>query len=160
MSRTMLELIDLVQVWAKEKGIYDKSTDEAQLNGAISELFEFREAVIKGESDERKIEELGDVFVQLINSMTLAGGAEILKTLYSSVPIIVMTIDKSAFESVTRQAAIAILLTQVAQVHVYMHSLARFIGEKVTLTQCLDVAYEKISKRKGAMKNGKFVKIN
>ena len=43
----MNHLLENVILWAEGKGIYEKSTANAQLLGAIGELMEYRESVVK-----------------------------------------------------------------------------------------------------------------
>ena len=60
-------LIENVITWAEGKCIYENSTANAQLLGAIGELMEYREALIKDKPTVDVATELGDVIVFLIN---------------------------------------------------------------------------------------------
>lgn len=60
------EFVSNVQAWAKERGIYDHSTPEAQLLKTLSELGELSDAVIKGDKDGLK-DAIGDVMVCMVN---------------------------------------------------------------------------------------------
>lgn len=55
-----------VQQWAKERGIYEHSTSNAQALKTLSELGELSDAVIKGELDNLK-DAIGDVMVCIVN---------------------------------------------------------------------------------------------
>lgn len=60
-----------VQRWAKERGIYEHSTSEAQLMKALSELGELSDAIIK--NDPHGISDgVGDVAVCLVNAAYIA----------------------------------------------------------------------------------------
>lgn len=60
------EFVSNVQQWAAERGIYERSTAEAQLLKAMSELGELADAHIKGDEPE-KADGLIDTIVCLIN---------------------------------------------------------------------------------------------
>ncbi|WVH13934.1 hypothetical protein CASP1_00011 [Alcaligenes phage CASP1] len=60
------EFVSNVQKWAKERGIYEHSTTEAQLLKTLSELGELSDAVIKGDKDGLK-DAIGDVMVCMVN---------------------------------------------------------------------------------------------
>lgn len=96
----MINNIELVERWAEEKGIFDKSDSTKQTLKFCSEAGEVADAVAKGDIANLELE-IGDVMVTLI------------------------------------------LLSRM---------------EGLYLESCLAAAYNKISKRKGNMINGVFVK--
>lgn len=59
------QLIEAVEMWADDRGIYAGSTPEAQLLKAVSEMGELCDAEVKGELDAQK-DAVGDVLVCLI----------------------------------------------------------------------------------------------
>ena len=65
--------VENVQAWAKERGIYEHSTPEAQLLKMLSELGELADAVIKNDSESIK-DAVGDVAVCWVNHTTMSGG--------------------------------------------------------------------------------------
>lgn len=60
------EFVENVQQWARERGIYEHSTPEAQILKALSELGELADAVIKCDKDGMK-DAIGDVAVCMVN---------------------------------------------------------------------------------------------
>lgn len=70
---TWNDFVKNVQAWAKERGIYEHSTVEAQLLKALSELGELADAVIKNDSEGIK-DAIGDVAVCWVNHTTMNGG--------------------------------------------------------------------------------------
>lgn len=103
----MTELVELVDQWAREKGIYEKGTPEGQLKKMQEEVMELAlelgasEFISPFTSEKNMKLELGDVFVTAI-------------------------------------------------------AMAGVLG--FTPEECLGLAYDKISSRKGEMKDGQFVK--
>lgn len=67
---TWNEFVENVQAWAKERGIYEHSTPQAQLLKALSELGELADGVIKDDIDAVK-DGIGDVAVCLVNYATM-----------------------------------------------------------------------------------------
>ena len=61
----MKNLIKKVEIWAENKGIFEKGTIPAQLDKAQEELNELKQA-IECEPEENQILELGDVLITLI----------------------------------------------------------------------------------------------
>lgn len=154
----MNELIHGVIEWAESKGIYAESTAEDQLLGAIGELFEFRETVIKNETPEAIATELGDVLVFLINWAKLVDPdtnaylGMILKHLGRPEHVYNFSFRYDAVLSLSK-----------GQVGLFCNNaiggLLAMIPGEYTAQDCLQLAYDKILKRtKGKMQNGKFVK--
>lgn len=61
-----------VQQWAKERGIYEHSTPDAQALKCLSEIGELADSVIKGDQDGLK-DAVGDVAVCLVNYSAMKG---------------------------------------------------------------------------------------
>src|SRR5699024_5539321 len=71
-----MEWIDFVinvQKWARERGIYEHSTPDAQLLKALSEEGELADAYAKQDTA-GVIDGIGDVLVCLVNYQTMVGG--------------------------------------------------------------------------------------
>src|SRR5699024_415445 len=71
---TWEDFVSNVQQWARERGIYEHSTPDAQLLKALSEVGELADAYIK--KDNLAIRDgIGDVLVCLINYQSMSNGA-------------------------------------------------------------------------------------
>jgi len=68
---TWEEFVSNVQQWARERGIYEHSTPDAQLLKALSELGELADAVIKNDREALK-DAIGDVAVCMVNYAKMA----------------------------------------------------------------------------------------
>ena len=68
-----IDFVINVQKWARERGIYEHSTPDAQLLKALSEVGELADAYAKQDTD-GVIDGIGDVLVCLVNHQTMVGG--------------------------------------------------------------------------------------
>lgn len=150
----MIELIKQVQAWAKEKGIYDKSTADKQWLGMVAEIGEVADCLMKEQFEEAEME-LGDVIVYYINFMTM-----------SNEKIKISNFAQMSFGNQDEATIIDLLIYEASSLHDCIAEppefenavaiAAGYIG--TTPERALRRAYEKISKRSGEMKNGKFRK--
>jgi hypothetical protein len=150
-----MQLIENVIKWGEDRHIHAESTYQAQLNGAVAEWFEMREAIIKEKPLNEIAMEIGDVLVQFTNAFMISkhyNAAAIIRDLLNSDRANKSSdIEKSTewfIESMgSRDIWLALLeLKAVAN------------AQGLILTDCYQLAYNKISKRTGAMKNGKWCK--
>lgn len=74
---TWNEFVENVQQWAKERGIYEHSTPQAQLMKTLSEGGELADALIKGDRD-GMLDGVGDSVVCLVNYATMIGDTAFL----------------------------------------------------------------------------------
>ena len=138
------DFVESVQKWAEEKGIYENSKEEDQAIGAINELGE----VAFASTDEEIEKEIGDVLVYLVNACKLAG-KNLDKPLHSNCAF--KPNLSSVFHWISNrdyQYAVDVLAA------CYHYG---FVG-KGDIMDCCEAAWYKISKRKGKMVNGRFVK--
>jgi NTP pyrophosphatase (non-canonical NTP hydrolase) len=151
----MKELIESVIDWADAKGIYEHSTALSQRLYAIGELTnEFRDAIAKNKSSEEIKTELGDVLVFYINYMAMSDkSAEHIVNRFSNASFRAWcpedNVDLGISAAVDDSKLTEVFLAQIAAIALGMDS---------TLEECLQLAYDKISKRTGKMQNGKLVK--
>ena len=157
-----------VQTWAKERGIYDHSTPEAQLLKALSELGEVADAVIKNEH-EGLIDGIGDVAVCIINysNMVDVNVGDYFLNLIEEEDIIEKT--NSDIVGVI-SLAIGMLLspspsdnskeTLMYMVDTVLHCLVVLSDfHKINFMDCCSQAWDEIKDRKGRMvEGGAFVK--
>jgi hypothetical protein len=122
------ELFKAVRTWAEERGLYDKGDVKTQFMKLQEESGEFARAIIKNNQDEA-IDALGDMLVVMINLAKLTGDHFQKKC-------------------------------EVCRGEGYYES-----GEEcdtcahdLKLEECLQIAYDVISNRKGKMIDGSFVK--
>ena len=150
----MNHLLENVILWAEGKGIYEKSTANAQLLGAIGELMEYRESVVKEHPKADVAMELGDVIVFLINYAVMddnSMGLDELNDLLNDE--IEMPMDNDGHEE-EMLAALQVLAegNLTAFVYYYLTYFITDLGYRPH--ECLRLAYNKINKRSGEMKNG------
>lgn len=146
----MNELIQQVINWADEKGILAKSTPEKQFLKFMSELGEFCDELAKENYDAAKME-LGDVIVTIILYFELSGNK--------------FRIDSLATGSTGRTGRINRIICDLPT-EAYQLSFNYLSDSLMSLTkaidstpeECLQLAFDKISKRQGSMVNGVFVK--
>ena len=147
----MNELQQNIIKWAEDKGIFEKSDPTSQFLKTIEELGELASAVNKNDLPEIK-DAIGDVTVTQILLAEMQDGAidlddEIIWD-FSNIKTAVVKLTTylyEAFRSSEYDDAIQILNT-----------IANHYGW--TLQECLQSAYDVISKRTGKMENGVFVK--
>lgn len=143
----MIELIEQVQAWAKEKGIYDKSTADAQKLLCYAEAGELADELAKGDNDAAEME-LGDVMVTWINRCYMRPNelrvSDFNQTnLLEAEPV---HLADELFNSIYFDFEVEKAVAAIAQ------------SIKTTPEIALSRALEKITKRKGKMIGGKFVK--
>ena len=143
-----------VKVWAEGKGIYDKSTPIAQLNGAIAEVYEFRESVIKELSRDEILMELGDVIVFMINYYHMTDRSSLLTSAFRGPFTNGYKVENVESLILKLMASIDNVLT--FETFAIVGSFAHW--KDSSIDECLEMALNKITKRNGKMKNGKFVK--
>lgn len=163
------ELVPLIQEWAKERGIFDKSTPFDQLLKTHEEVGELIKACY--DNDKSAIQDaIGDTMICLINYcyfIELDVIKKIKQAVELSLPeldIISRVIDVN--RSLDRLISINMRnegekLSEPSEIRVFsiaysLHEIA--LLENTTLEECLNIAYNEIKNRTGKMINGKFVK--
>ena len=166
---TIQELVPLIHQWAKERGIFDKSTPFHQLLKTHEEVGELIKACY--DDDLPAIQDaIGDVMVTLINYCYMVDGDavsffskykkttcdEYAKAIYTSLTIneTLSGLMRSACVYKTKishstRLCISLILDS-------FYTLADLYD--TTIEECLNIAYQEIKNRKGRMINGKFVK--
>lgn len=165
----LAELNDLIIQWAKDKGILSKAKVIDQAEKTAEEVKELIEAIIWMKSldgqvanmdvaiayHDSLVDAIGDVYVTLTIGMRLHGtfmpdwfpSASVEKPvedLQASLVKMGFYIGKNDYAAVVIR--MAMLLIQIA------------LAFGLTLEQCVESAYDVISKRTGKMVDGKFVK--
>ena len=147
----MNELQQNIIKWAEDKGIFEKSDTTSQFLKTIEELGELASAVNKNDLPEIK-DAIGDVTVTLVLHDKMKNGELILDL-------------NGCFATKNPKQTVLELFDGLSAAIVYgdyqhiiecLISLANYYGW--TLQECLQSAYDVISKRTGKMENGVFVK--
>jgi len=168
MAKLFKELVNLVHQWAEEKGIHEKSDGIHQLYKTEEEVEEFISHTPKQE--EELSDDLGDIVVTLINYCYFKGIdiAEIYNEINK--PITHYRFTKQHLDNLLRSSLVVLVygeeyvkndvIIRVGVTNVLQAVLegCHFIGRPVE--ECLRGAYEVISKRRGHMHNGIFIKEN
>ena len=178
--RTIEELINLVNEWAKEKGIHEKGNFFTQIMKTYEEVGEIIESLDKNDK-EALSDGIGDSVVTLINASWFLGddkfklfivkkdeAINFVKTNYgeSALKVNVKSIIKDLMSE------LSLIFTEYVNVknpnfEEIEGSIIRTLSNlevlcynyKLDFTECLNGAYEIISKRTGHMdSNGQFVK--
>lgn len=166
MEKPFSELVNLVHQWAEEKGIHEKSDGIHQLYKTEEEVEEFISHTPKQE--EELSDDLGDIVVTLINYCYFKGIdiAEIYNEINQ--PIKHYRFTKQYLDNLLRSSLVvlvygeeyvknnAIIRVGVTNVLQAVLEGCHFIGRPVE--ECLRGAYEVISKRRGKMIGGVFVR--
>lgn len=143
-SMTWNEFCFNVMDWAAAKGIYENSTYQAQIVGAFNELGE----LVMADNDEDRVKEAGDVAVYLVNAWFLYDGRDLPKEPHTP--------------SKHFTPAVGCISNNLADANIEqaLNSLKGYVEEVLELDflECCEAAWNKISKRKGRMINGRFVK--
>jgi len=165
---TIQELVPLIHQWAKERGIFDKSTPFDQLLKTHEEVGELIKACY--DNDKPAIQDaIGDVMVTLINY------CYIVNTDFLEVYEQIKYDDSEDINidfALTVNDIISLFLRDVSYsnynplkvtiFHVVINILRKLhniaINEDTTLEECLNIAYNEIKARKGIIINGKFIK--
>ena len=171
--KTIQELVPLIQEWAKERGIFDKSTPFDQLLKTHEEVGELIKACY--DNDKPAIQDaIGDVMVTLINycykkkidvleqiNDVLNIGDEtkedkVILSLYTLREL--SSLMNSTFITMGRtyEEQPKTIFFNFSYIIYYLNNIA--ILENTTLEECLNLAYNEIKDRTGRMINGKFVK--
>ena len=166
--KTIQELVPLIQEWAKERGIFDKSTPFDQLLKTHEEVGELIKACY--DNDKPAIQDaIGDVMVTLINYCYIVN-TDFLEV-YEQIKyddredinihfalnvndIISFFLRDVSYRNYNPLKAT--IFSVVINILRNLHNIA--IDEDTTLDECLNLAYNEIKNRTGKMINGKFVK--
>ena len=170
--KTIQELVPLIQEWAKERGIFDKSTLFDQLLKTHEEVGELIKACY--DNDKPAIQDaIGDVLVTLIN-YCYKERIDVLEQIND-----VLTFERkrgnsnvvlalNIQDSLNRLMHGNFILIGIGgeTPFLYIYEIITMIGylddiaflESTTLEECLNIAYNEIKNRTGKMINGKFVK--
>ena len=167
--KTIQELVPLIQEWAKERGIFDKSTPFDQLLKTHEEVGELIKACY--DNDKPAIQDaIGDVLVTLINYCSFIE-LDVIKKIKQAVELSLPELDIiseviDVYRSLGRLISINMRngdkkLSEPSEIRVFsiansLHEIA--LLENTTLEECLNIAYNEIKNRTGKMINGKFVK--
>lgn len=152
----LYELTDKIIEWGKEKGIIDGfGTVEGQKRKTGEEIHELRMAIIKGDTEEI-IDAIGDVYVTIVLGIMLERGT--LGVVYMKR----VFFNKNHVEHVEMLSYLTEMLLSSSYISVtnsLIHTLlavSRIYG--LNFLDCVESAYNVISKRTGKMVNGVFVK--
>lgn len=178
--RTLKELIDLVNEWAKDKGIHDKGKFFTQIMKTYEEIGEIVESLDKNDK-EALSDGIGDSIVTLINASWFLGDDK-FKSFIEKKDVAINFIKTNYGENslkVSVENIIKDLMSELASIFVeYVNvknpnfesiefSITKILSNlevlcynyKLDFTECLNGAYEIISKRTGHMSsNGQFIK--
>ena len=173
MNRTIQELVPLIQEWAKERGIFDKSTPFDQLLKTHEEVGELIKACY--DNDKPAIQDaIGDVMVTLINYcyfMKIDAWIQINDVLNigdetNEDKVILSLYTLRELSSLMNNTFITMgrmyeeqpktIFFNFSYIIYYLNNIA--ILENTTLEECLNIAYNEIKNRTGKMINGTFVK--
>ena len=169
MNKTIQELVPLIQEWAKERGIFDKSTPFDQLLKTHEEVGELIKACY--DNDKPAIQDaIGDTMICLINYCYFIE-LDVIKKIKQAVELSLPELDIitrviEVYKSLGRLISINMMnegekLSEPSEIRVFsiaysLHEIA--LLENTTLEECLNIAYNEIKNRTGKMINGKFVK--
>lgn len=156
----MQELQNKVIQWAEEKGIFEKSDPTSQFLKTISEVGELADAVNKNDLPEIK-DAIGDTYVTIMLFAKMVGYERLFGwtnpptddcATKSDVLYLAGAIGDSTFKIISGREKdikfimLDMLLIQIARKY------------KWTAKECIQSAYDIISKRTGKMENGVFIK--
>ena len=151
----MQELQNKVIKWAEDKGIFANSDPISQFLKTISEVGELADAVNKNDLPEIK-DAIGDVAVTLILYHKMLNTKLVLSNetsggFYSDIKLEIQRLSYY----IGQIAEIQLVPFNYLAVDM-LAGIASYYGW--TLQECLESAYDVISKRTGKMENGVFVK--
>ena len=155
MQNSNFELVAQVIEWGRSRGIHDQSTYLNQINGAMAEWFEVREAIIKGKPILEIAMEIGDVIVQMINAIMIQDGSRVF-IIHNVIEAEIKYHSNVEIEQETSIFLENILDGRLVLALASVRDVATVNG--LELSHCLMLAYVKIKDRNGAMKNGKWCK--
>ena len=167
---TIQELVPLIHQWAKERGIFEKSTPFDQLLKIHDEVGELIKACY--DNDRPAIQDaIGDVMVTIINycytveedSEFLIRQALTMRLDEDSMPVRMAIYTEYILNNLLRNECgqwFKIMPYSPRRRLLYMinelHSIA--LLEESTLEECLNIAYNEIKNRTGRIINRKFIK--
>lgn len=178
--RTLKELIDLVNEWAEEKGIHEKGSFFTQIMKTYEEIGEIVESLDKNDK-EALSDGIGDSVVTLINASWFLGDDK-FKSFIEKKDVVINFIKTNYGENslkVSVENIIKDLMSELVSIFMeYVNvknpnfesiefSITKILSNlevlcynyKLDFTECLNGAYEIISKRTGHMSsNGQFIK--
>lgn len=178
--RTIEELINLVNQWAKDKGIHEKGNFFTQIMKTYEEIGEIIESLDKNDK-EALSDGIGDSVVTLINASWFLGDDK-FKSFIEKKDVAINFIKTNYGENslkVNVENIIKDLMSELASIFMgYVNvknpnfesiefSITKILSNlevlcynyKLDFTECLNGAYEIISKRTGHMSsNGQFIK--
>ena len=151
----MQELKGKVIQWAEDKGVFANSDPISQFLETISEVGELADAVNKNDLPESK-DAIGDVAVTLILYHKMLNTKLVLSNetsggFYSDIKLEIQRLSYY----IGQIAEIQLVPFNYLAVDM-LAAIASYYGW--TLQECLESAYDVISKRTGKMENGVFVK--
>lgn len=167
---TIQELVPLIHQWAKERGIFDKSTPFDQLLKTHEEVGELIKACY--DDDRPAIQDaIGDVMVTLINYCyfkevdfipIIRKSLERPNTTRASLWFIALEVNRTLNSLIFDEARNNVFDTleyisfTICRMLRPLNSIA--LLEDTTLEECLNIAYNEIKNRTGRIINGKFIK--
>lgn len=178
--RTIEELINLVNEWAKDKGIHDKGNFFTQIMKTYEEIGEIVESLDKNDK-EALSDGIGDSIVTLINASWFLGDDK-FKSFIEKKDVAINFIKTNYGENslkVSVENIIKDLMSELASIFMeYVNvknpnfesiefSITKILSNleflcynyKLDFTECLNGSYEIISKRTGHMSSdGQFIK--
>lgn len=152
----MIELQNKVIQWAEDKGIFEKSDPTSQFLKTISEVGELADAVNKNDLPEIK-DAIGDTTVTLILHAKMTNSE--LKLNIDELDITIglsYACPKKLVEYLNIILGMVSTSNEYSSVIFQLNLIAEYYGW--TLQECLQSAYDVISKRTGRMENGVFIK--
>lgn len=160
--------------WAKEKGILENGRLTKQLLKSSEECLELQTAIESYENGNKEaLEEIkdaiGDIYVTIVvaSKMKLEEPYEIFEKINLEERMLVIPIDFELYISEIKKLDLALfeILTaetthlldlRITKYIEFLNVLAKIYGLK--FVDCIEFAYNTISKRKGKMIDGSFVK--
>ncbi len=143
--------------WAREKGILDKATPEAQYLKVIEENGELARAILKKDSEEFK-DALGDSFVTIVIHAELCFENYDMKNLPDWKDLNTEHVKNSgAIIEVLKRTGDKWHLGAIDMLQVILKNNLE-LAYNLDLCDCVQIAYDVISKRTGSMVNGSFIK--
>lgn len=169
MNKTIQELVPLIQEWAKERGIFKKSTPFDQLLKTHEEVGELIKACY--DNDKPAIQDaIGDTMICLINYCEFIN-EDVLLYIETATEILPCKKRNITFLAVDVNSHLSLILSKFSykkngikipdledmlDLFNSLHNIA--LLESTTLEECLNIAYNEIKNRTGKIINGKFIK--
>lgn len=184
MSEKLLKRVGLIKEWAKEKGLLEHGTIEAQHIKTVEEVNETIQAILnyRRTNDEKHLTEIkdgiGDIFVTLVVGSELGIDLGVDKMKFAM--FILNDNDKAFNEFINRRVSEHQLLFDLMNICIELDDETKAITPNIydsykisysiaclyrvcvkynlDLLGCIDYAYNQIKGRTGKMVNGTFVK--